>query len=408
MTIDKEQLITLLTDKTGLEREQVKDQLSELINRIRQAADEGKLFEIEGFGTFSMEEGELQFSPTDTLQTEINNKYAGMKPIELIGAFKEPEGEEIPDMEQQKKDDEDKVWAFDEAAAVDEELPVEEPVAENESRPEEADASRDDEQPEPAIADEQTTEASAVEIDEDDQQKGHVESVDSDGQAAEAGQPPEKSTEKKSTAAPVAAEESSEKQDDSDPIGRFLVAAVLVLAVGIGGWMVYESGLISDSTQRGASAVPSTQDTASQNMAPPQVADEQAGEGDGDAESASNESDEDVQKGSEPEQELQVLNQVDGNANSQQQPYGLHGSVNENIDGYTIVVHSLQEMEKANQRRKNLQEAGFRALVNRASVNGAMYYRVGLGQFESVEAAQQAVSKIPEKYRDNNFIKRIK
>ncbi len=98
MIIDKEQLISLLIDKTGLDATEVEDQLTELINRIQQAAQEDKSFEIEGFGTFNMEEGTLQFEPSDTLETEINNKYAGMKPIELIGAFKEPEGDEVPEI----------------------------------------------------------------------------------------------------------------------------------------------------------------------------------------------------------------------------------------------------------------------------------------------------------------------
>jgi len=87
----------------------------------------------------------------------------------------------------------------------------------------------------------------------------------------------------------------------------------------------------------------------------------------------------------------------------------LRGTLNNNIEsGYTIVVHSLRVEQKAENRRQNLQQAGFRALVNQAMVEGTTYYRVGIGQFETVESAQQAISDIPQEFQDNNFIKRIK
>jgi hypothetical protein len=409
MTIDKEQLISLLIDKTGLEREQVEDQLAELISRIREAADEGKTFEIEGFGTFSMSDGQLQFSPSDILETEINNKYAGMKPIELIGAFKEPKGEEIPDMDQSERDDEDKIWAFDEAA-VTEDTPVEEPAAQQRSEADEDDKEPDDEQPQPATADEPATAAGPADIDEDESQEEIVESADSEEQEPEAEQPAEESEQeldKEPVAEPVATEGTSDTPEKSDPIGRFLVAAVLVIAVGIGGWLVYETGLFSGSSQ-GSGAISSTQGTTNKDVESTAVASQQSVERSNESSSkAPADTSAGSQDGSEPEQDLQVTNNEAG-GDAQQPMYGLHGSVNTNVNGYTIVVHSLQAMAKADTRRQNLQEAGFRALVNQASVNGTTYYRVGIGQFESVKAAQQAVSNIPEEYRDNNFIKRIK
>ncbi|MDZ7716575.1 MAG: HU family DNA-binding protein [Balneolaceae bacterium] len=89
MQIDKEQLIQLITDKTELDMQQVGEQLNELIAAIREAADKGQSYEIEGFGTFKMVDKKLRFSPSPSLKTEINHKYAGMQPIELIGAFKD-------------------------------------------------------------------------------------------------------------------------------------------------------------------------------------------------------------------------------------------------------------------------------------------------------------------------------
>ena len=407
MTIDKEQLISLLIDKTGLERKQVENQLTELINRIQQAADDGKTFEIEGFGTFGMDEGELQFTPTDTLETEINNKYAGMKPIELIGAFKEPEGEEIPDMDRPQTDDEDKVWAFDEAA-VDEEEPAVDPAAEadTESETKEADTDRDEEQLEPATAEGVTTEAPDVDIDEDVSQNEVVEPGDAEQQEQKAEQAAEESVEQnedESAAGPVKV---SSEEERNDPIGRFLVAAVLVLAVGIGGWLIYDTGLLSGGKQSGPQAVSSAETGPGQDLTQSGMSAQPASDSVDDSASSQGGSSSNDEDSSEPEQELQVIKQAGGG--DTQQPFGLHGAINDSVDGYTIVVHSLQQTEKADKRRQNLQQAGYRALVNQANVNGTTYYRVGLGQFESVQAAQQAIAKIPEEYRDNNFIKRIK
>jgi cell division septation protein DedD len=92
----------------------------------------------------------------------------------------------------------------------------------------------------------------------------------------------------------------------------------------------------------------------------------------------------------------------------QQDRYGLMGKPNQAIaNGYTIVVHSLRDRQQAEQNRQQLQQAGYRALISQAQVEGTTYYRVGIGQFETVGDAQQAIGDIPERYRDNNFIKRI-
>lgn len=383
MTIDKEQLILLLVDKTGLERDQVKDQLQELVSRIQRAAEEGKSFEVEGFGTFRMQEGNLQFVPTDTLETEINNKYAGMKPIELIGAFKEPDGEEIPDMDQQRKDDQDKVWAFDSDAAAQDE-PVEEPVAEKSgeeaNQPEEAEQ-EDTEEDKP---DEELEESFEV----DDEQ-------DVEPKEPEEPQKPETEPEGRELEKVPAAEE------ERDPIGRFLVAAIIVITLGIGGWFIYDIALKSSNQQ--TSQLSNTQQSSKVPAQP-------TGDMQEEPPTSKQSSDQDQQRdqaNSEPEQELEVTKQ--GGSDARQPTYGLRGTLDEKAnDGYTIVVHSLRVKTKAEQRKQQLQQAGFRALVNQVTVNGTTYYRVGIGQFKSVEAAQQATPNIPEEFRDDNFIKRIK
>jgi len=84
MKIDREKLIQLLTEKTSMDTDAVESQLSELISRIREASEKGKALEIKGFGMFYFsEEGDLKFDPSEELETEVNFKYAGMKPVEI-------------------------------------------------------------------------------------------------------------------------------------------------------------------------------------------------------------------------------------------------------------------------------------------------------------------------------------
>lgn len=377
MTIDKEQLISLLVDKTGLDRDQVQEQLTELMNRIQQAAEEGKSFEIEGFGTFRMHEGSLQFEPSNTLQTEINNKYAGMKPIELIGAFKEPDSEEIPDMSEQQLDDTDKIWAFDKDAAQ------QEPASETEDeQPQEA---KPPLEPQAETTDAEEEFAEIFDTAEEDQTEQETET-----QAAP--ESPEETTEQETESAAKTAD----LQEEDDPIGRFLVAAVVIIALGLGGWFIYDSGILGGSTQH-------TQEPASREnqSVPAQTT------GDTQQETALDDKAANQQTSSEPQQNLDVKKQVSPDEEQQEPSYGLRGAFNQSISGYTIVVHSLQNKHVAKLRKQKLEDQGFRAGLFQASVNGTTYFRVGLGQFKSVKAAQQAADDLPKPYRDEHFIKRI-
>lgn len=368
MTIDKEQLISLLIDKTGLEPEQVESQLSELINRIQQAAQEGKTFEVEGFGVFSMEAGNLHFEPHSTLQTEINNKYAGMKPIELIGAFKEPEGDEVPEIVEETpaletsdaEDKEDERWAFDESAAEEDDSPIEETP-----KPEEVESAEREEEPE--------SEEDFEEIFGTKEEK-----------AADPLQ--EKlATQEEATSAP-------ESEKETDTLGRILVAAVVVIALGVGGWFIYDIGFSDTGTFREDSP----------------VATQQTGDMQQEVSNASPSQSSPNNKTSEPEQQKEVVKQEGSQAQTEQQPtFGLRGTIDQSAGGYTIVVHSLRSMQRAESNRQALKDQGYRALISEAQVGGRTQYRVGIGQFETVSKAQQAMSDLPSRYRENNFINRI-
>jgi nucleoid DNA-binding protein/septal ring-binding cell division protein DamX len=390
MTIDKEQLISLLTEKTGLEREQVEGQLSQLLSKIEDAAEEGKDFEIEGFGTFTMHDGNLQFEPTDTLETEINNKYAGMKPIELIGAFKQPEGDEIPDVDEEEGDAAPEVWAYDDTA--DEEEPAEDFETEadqEELEQEHEEESRDLDEviPRPTQESPDDTLEKAI--------FSFEEGADETDQQEETTLPEEQNQE---TA------DKKETDEETDVIGQLLVAAVVVIAIGVGGWLVYDSGMLAGNSSNANNQPTSEQTVKQSNVAAQTTADTQQESSNPSSEAGSS------QNSSEPEPPSEVGTKEASSETESQKTYGLRGELNEAVkSGYTIVVHSLTDQNKAEMQRQRLQQNGFRSLINDIEINGTMHYRVGIGQFSTVDAAQQAVSQLPESYQgsQNHFIKRI-
>lgn len=395
MIIDKEQLISLLEEKTDLEREKVEDQLAQLVIRIQQAAEENKTFEIEGFGTFSMQDENLQFEPTHTLETEINNKYAGMKPIELIGAFKEPEGDEVPAIDENVTGINDKARTFDEES-VSEDITGEtgDPVAKTTS---------DEEEQKEGMAEElpaETEEKEYTGTSEDESRKKVLEEMISgmEDQPASPVNPADEPPSELKASRSDEAEDHPEKE--SDLVSKLLIAAVVIIAIGLSGWMAYDTGLIggNEEPDNYAQAGPSVAQQSDQ----PQVTGEQDG--------SSPEPEANII--SEPEQEMSVGTQEDlsPQEETEEAGFGLTGKINDNISsGYTIVVHSLRNLDEAESRKENLQEAGYRALISKANVQGTTYFRVGIGQFETVEDAQQAVSDIPESFQKDqgHFIKRI-
>lgn len=347
MVIDEGILIALLVEKTGKSKEWVKDQLFLLKKDIGQAAKSGKPFELNGFGTFIAKDGTLFFEPAEQIQTEINQKYAGMKPIELMAAYKET-GAGIP-LEEPSR-----------------ELPVENKPdtkkAPKKKKPEPAEEPAKDKEKEPVAA--------AASVDNTEPKK----------------KGPKKSKEprKKRTVA----------GDEKDPLGRILIAAVVVIAVLVGGWLVYDSGILSGFGDDRNAAAASADTTAQTSDQPPVAATEDS------ITNAGTNTDAVEQNGS---------NGVSKNEEAAPEtPYGLKGEWNaEGNNGYTIVVHSFRLKSSVQQIADSLQQQGYRMQLTQISANGEQWWRLGLGQFQTVTAAQQKARNLSDPYKENHFIKRI-
>jgi cell division septation protein DedD len=405
MTIDKKKLVELLVDKTSMNKEEVEAQLDQLIERILDAAKRGKALEIKEFGVFYFdEEGELRFDAAEELSTEISFKYAGMKPVEL-----KPERDTtISDVEEEA--DEDEGEEFDEdpfATSYEDSVFEEDQAEESDVEPEEETKPRLDEEEEFPFDFE----------DESDEEKDSEESIITDPFSSEALEPLEE---------PVETEEERTKIQDIKPVSRtpvkkkdntgvFILIAIVVIAVLIGGYFYYVSTQSEPSTELSQSTETQMQsgmdegddsEMAQTNPDNSQMIDR----GTTNQQSAGNNQVSSEQGGANQGTEEEIVSS-NGVAASQtdQDLYGLRGSVIEEAnDGYSIVLHSFRAEENAMQASNQLQSDGYRVIVTSRTVYENLVWRVSVGQFESLGAAQQATTQLPEPYSTQNFIQRIR
>lgn len=405
MTIDKKKLVELLVDKTSMNKEEVEAQLDQLIERILDAAKRGKALEIKEFGVFYFDEdGELRFDAAEELSTEISFKYAGMKPVEL-----KPERDTtISDVEEET--DEDESEEFDEdpfATSYEEPVFEEDQAEESDVEPEEESKSHlDEEEDFPFDFD-----------DESDEEKDSDESIIDDPFSSEALEPLEE---------PVETQEERTKIQDIKPVSRnpvkkkdntgvFILIAIVVIAVLIGGYFYYvstQSELSTELSQSTSTQMQSGVDESSDSetaQTEPENS-QMIDQGTTNQQSAGNNQVSSEQGGSNQgtEEEIVSSNSVAA-SQTDQNLYGLRGSVIEEAnDGYSLVLHSFRSEENAMQAANQLRADGYRVIVNSRTVYENLVWRVSVGQFESLGAAQQATTQLPEPYSTQNFIQRIR
>lgn len=402
MTVNRKKLVDLLVDKTGFEKAEVEDQLLLFMDQLKSELAEGKDFKVPGLGTFSIEDEEVVFTAEEKLATEVNYKYAGMKPLEMIGAYKETPDvaseiisaketetgkEPVPGVEEYSEemaptyDAEDETEVFEQIAAEGETEKIEE-VSSNEEKIIE----------EKPVEQEPVTAEKAPEPEE------------------EQAEPAASKTKDKAVASSGLSKKISSKpgRDSSDVLGKILVAAVIVIALGLSGWMFYDLGYFGGSSNGSQGREPVSQSRVGQNLS---TVPDQQGEAEDNkaaADSVINGKAEESNKTSEQDQSNSTSSVTGIAEASRQSVYGLRGGASPRVkDGYTIVVHSLRDESKVQKLNQELQQQGYRTVISRASIMDTTFWRLGLGQFKTIDDAKEASMKLPDPYKSNHFIKRI-
>jgi cell division septation protein DedD len=346
MADNQNKLAALLVEKIGQSKKQVEQQLTKLKEHLRRITESGNEFEIEGFGTFRGRNGTLYFEPSEALRIEINQKYAGMKPIELMEAFKK-DGAGVP---VEEIEDEEVVPAALDNLIQPQSLEADEEVSANQQN--------DYEKAELAASNKNKEGASSRTLNNNFKEKNAPKRKGND-------------------------EIHYFNRRKGHTAGAWITAAVIVIAVCIGGWFVYKKDLFPD--------IGGTNNKTEVPTAPT----EQRAKQDSPTEHAT--------KGNNPE-----ASKNESNTNHSAPVYGLKGSVNPKAkNAYTIVIHSFLLKTTVENIADSLRGRGYRTLIFESPSDDETYWRVGIGQFKTRKGAQQAVQKLPEKFKKDHFIHRI-
>lgn len=384
MIIDKGKLIALLVEKTGQPKAEVEEQLEKLKERIRNVAKSGGAFEVRGFGTFTGQNGMPGFEPSEQLKTEINQKYAGMKPIELMEPFKET-GAGIPVEESTEEPAPPELEEPEEKAPK----PIEEPEEEEIPEPEEPSAPVEPEQEppvesgkEPVTSEPEEEQPVAASVEEDEPSKTEEEP---------APDPQERPPEKKKSAQPKYKTPAFAERNNNKWSTIFFTA-IIVIGLLAAGWAMFDAGVFTDSA--GGNENGASPDTAGITGVPPTT----PAVGDT-ADTADN-------------LEQNARDTVSSNSGTQMEStgsvYGLKGTVTEEgQDGYTIVIHSFRLRSTVQEIADSLAQENYRTLLIDGRVSGETRWRLGVGQFETIEDAKSALEQLPRSVRSNYFITRI-
>lgn len=400
MTINREKLIKLLVERTRMTKAEVGSHLDELSNRIMDAADRGKALEIKDFGLFYFDDNDdLSFKASDQLNTEINFEYAGMEPVEL----KPPQAKSASDSEKSE---------------IGQQKVTSEPETPSEPDPEEdffgiKEALTDDTENIQAEEEEEFDPESFAKIFEESTEAiepKKEEEVHKAGTAAHT---------RKKKKAPVKKRKHKKKERQKKSRGPvantiLVLSGVIILILTFiltNEYVNTPEPSVAETDQPAEIEEPpatAQTDITETETVEPAVGDKVQEDTPADTEQESNETDEPTDNLADEVNSSEQTESIAAEDEVKQGRYGLYGDYIE-ADGteYTIVVHSFRTQELAQNVVPELIEEGYRTTVTERTVNNNNVFRVGIGQFDSVDAALREAESLPEPYRNQNFIKRI-
>ena len=416
MNINKQKLIELLTEKTGMEQSEVEEQLDQLIKRIIDAAERGKALEIKEFGLFYFDEnGDLKFDPSKELSTEINFKYAGMEPVELKAprdsstveegtTEKEESTPEITvESDSEKEEELDDIFGLDDVEETEEDSDVyagldtedeldEQPRDEN---PIVSKADKVERELDPfsgLLGDASSKLSKSGTPPEDEEDNFIFDEPVEEPKTSVAKEPPSVPEPKAKKHKPTKKQPAKTEEPTRDPI-MVVLSVVLVFILVTAGFFIIPALFPEEPQDPENNTVTEQLPEEEETMDSPTVLTPVEPSG----------TDEVVSD----EVEEPVANEVE-EIEPEQPRYGLEGEFVEAAnDGFSIVLHSLRNESNARNQAATLALEGYRVLVSPRTVNDETVWRVSVGQFPSIEDAQEVASELPSPYNSNNFIQRI-
>lgn len=473
MVVKNMELIEDLAQKLKKDKKWIEKELAILVDEIKAKTSSGKTVTIDKFGTFSDKSERLSFDIDETLALEINYKYAGMEPIELVSAIdeqeesdtskKEPDiieeetedvfgiksgtdkaGDQTKDKELTKSDSEKKAKAEE---ATDEKANAEETADQKREPPkkEKGKNNKSEEEKrwedafgiiEPDLSDSYSKSGKAKTGDEPEKKKSPVKETSAKEEVSkvkETPKPAHKPAKKAEKTTPVATKTTPPKpkpvakkkrrrskyshrqQSGALPVFLTLIISAVIIAGVL--YLVYpnffKSGTESATPNIGATA---NQGNGGNPVQPkPEPAQSSADMGGNNGTATGNESgatpkvtDNTTSSGNtEARSDVKETNKIISELQSVSL-YGLKGKgLSNKTNFYGIILYSLSTNVSAKKEQSSLSGMGFRSFVVTVNVGGKQHWRVGVGQFPNVASAKQAVTRLPDPYQKNYFIKYI-
>jgi nucleoid DNA-binding protein len=83
MKLTNHEFTKLLSEQLSTDEDNTSTQLAKMLAEFNKAVENGEDFIISGLGKFFLQDGSVQFHPSDEFSTEINHNYEGMEPVDV-------------------------------------------------------------------------------------------------------------------------------------------------------------------------------------------------------------------------------------------------------------------------------------------------------------------------------------
>lgn len=381
-------IVEVLATELDLSEQEANSLLAEWAEKINNGLQENGEVQIDDFGTFKKEGGDITFEPAEKFALEVNYKYAGMEPIEVLPAYRKSEASKT-EKETKAESGEEKQQETVEASSKDSEEKIEKPKksesssSKAEKTPSSSDKQKSETKQQPdnkaKPAAEQKSKASSTESKQEKQQQGTKPEKASQKQKSmsESSKKPHDQKVTKSTNSKI-----EDKQRSTEWLIVGGLAAVVLLGVAIYFFAFHTT-----------SDIPVSSDPQTEETDPVAAAEEEE----------RRDEEEEIEETPEPEEPTEP------EPEPETEQWGLEGEYTPVDDYYTIVVYSLTNRERAESEYDNISNEGYRATLNAYRPDpDSQSWRVGIGQFQSVGEAEDAADRLPDPWRTDHFIIRIR
>lgn len=363
-------LISALSELSSQDAETSRNEVLDWVQNLSKEIEENGSATVETMGSFTKIEGRLCFNPYREFELDLNVAFNGLEPIDLQRAGKALGIEQMEDLEQATKSLPEEVF---------------EPHKQPDSK-----ASKEGKTQKAELEDKPTAQEKGIKT-RDPKKSEHVESSSKKDLAPDK---PEQAKVKKATQKVVNAKKKTTSYSGTIAVAAIvLVAAILFLIYNLRN--VQQNPVIpADPNVIVSPNVNQEQDDDSLFAEQKQIEAKATSEG----EPEMNQS---ADQAATPAQSRQddILEEIPD--------FGLKGPVKTTVtEFYTIVIHSVQFEANAIREKMRLADMGYRVSIEQADVNGTTTFRVGIGQFESLEDAKTASQSLPSSV-NSFFFKRF-